>query len=64
MENGNRNKDIQEKKTLANYKNIDITDIITMYIPSSWSDDFNIIIVDILCRKIQIASKTIIRRKL
>ena len=35
MENGNRNKDIQEKKTLANYKNIDITDIITMYIPSS-----------------------------
>ena len=27
MENGNRNKDIQEKKTFANYKNIDITDI-------------------------------------
>ena len=24
MENGNRNKDIQEKKTFANYKNIDI----------------------------------------
>ena len=62
MENGNRNKDIQEKKTLANYNNIDITDIMTMYIPNSWSDDF--IIVDILCRKIQIASKTIIRRKL
>ena len=49
MENGNRNKDIQEKKTLANYKNIDITDIIyyvrTLYIdiPSRWIDDFNII---------------------
>ena len=46
MENGNRNKDIQEKKTFANYKNIDITDImylLHMYIASICSDDFNVI---------------------
>ena len=45
MENGNRNKDIQEKKTFANYKNIDITDI--MYLLCTYrafcSDDFNVI---------------------
>ena len=64
MENGNRNKDIQEKKTFANYKNIDITDI--MYLLCTYRA-FAVMILTlslILCRKIQIASKTTIRRKL
>ena len=65
MENGNRNKDIQEKKTFANYKNIDIiTDI--MYLLRTYRA-FAVMILTlslILCRKIQIASKTTIRRKL